>query len=88
MEKRNPFERARKRNWSKCYLVLHGTKLDIHKAKKIPFPTTAMKADTSRPTGWLPGTLLESYTLQLAQVGAATDYKKFYPLLPAVFCGS
>ncbi|KAF8251658.1 PH domain-like protein [Wilcoxina mikolae CBS 423.85] len=76
MELRNPFERARKRNWSKCYILLHGTKLDIHKAKKIPFPTSAMKADTTRPVGWLPGTLLESYTLQLAQVGAATDYKK------------
>ncbi|KAF8545167.1 hypothetical protein BDD12DRAFT_157243 [Trichophaea hybrida] len=76
MELRNPFERARKRNWSKCYIVLHGTKLDIHKAKKIPFPTSAMKADTTRPVGWLPGALLESYTLQLAQVGAATDYKK------------
>jgi hypothetical protein len=72
------FEPAKKRRWKKCYLVLHGTKLEVHKPKKIPFFSSARKAaaDPSKPVGYRPGTLLESYTLQLAEVGTATDYRK------------
>jgi hypothetical protein len=72
------FEPAKKRRWKKCYLVLHGTKLEVHKPKKIPFFSSARKAaaDPARPVGYRPGTLLESYTLQLAEVGTATDYRK------------
>jgi hypothetical protein len=76
MELRTPFDRAHRRNWKKVYLVLKGTKLEIHKPKKVPFAKGSLKGDNSRPIGYIPGTLLESYTLQLAQVGAATDYKK------------
>ena len=81
MELRNPFERAQNRRWHKCYAVLHGTKLDIYKPKKQFFVLCPRRADPSSPSatppvGWLPGSLLESYTLQLAQVGTATDYKK------------
>lgn len=72
------FERAHKRRWKKCYLVLHGTKLEVHKARKIPwFARGLKKADPSKPAGWRAGPLLESYTLQLGEVGTATDYKKF-----------
>ncbi|KAI5801838.1 hypothetical protein FPQ18DRAFT_250804 [Pyronema domesticum] len=76
MELRTPFDRAHRRNWKKVYLVLKGTKLEIHKPKKVPFAKGSLKGDNSMPIGYIPGTLLESYTLQLAQVGAATDYKK------------
>ncbi|KAI5854563.1 hypothetical protein BZA05DRAFT_318830, partial [Tricharina praecox] len=77
MELQSPFERAHKRRWKKCYLVLHGTKLEVHKARKIPwFARGLKKADPSKPAGWRAGPLLESYTLQLGEVGTATDYKK------------
>jgi len=71
------FERATKRCWKKCYLILHGTKLEIHKAKRLPWYARSSKADPTKPAGWRAGSLLESYTLQLAEVGTATDYKKF-----------
>lgn len=77
MELRNPFERASKRSWGKAYAVLHGTKLEIYKPKKTPFFSSATHADPKLPIGWRPGKLLESYTLQLAEVGTATDYRKF-----------
>lgn len=76
MELRSPFERSHQRRWKKCYLVLHGTKLEIHKPKKITFFSSTKKVDPNRPVGYRPGKLLESYTLQLAEVGTAIDYKK------------
>lgn len=74
MELSNPFERADKRRWKKVYLVLHGTKLDVHKPKRTMF--FEKKSKTSGETEYTAGVLLESYTLQLAEVGTAADYLK------------
>lgn len=72
------FEQAHNRRWRKCYLVLHGTKLEVHKARRTPWHSRSSKeVDASKPAGWRAGSLLESYTLQLAEVGTATDYKKW-----------
>ena len=75
MPPHSAFERSSRRRWKRCYLVLHGTKLEIHKPKQTPFFAESRTSDI-RPVGWLPGALIESYTLQLAEVGTATDYKK------------
>jgi len=72
MEMRSPFERSRIRRWKRCYLILHGTKLDVHKPKRTS--KSALNPESPRPKGWKPGKLLASYTLQLAEVGAAPDY--------------
>ncbi|KAI5795689.1 hypothetical protein EDC01DRAFT_782217 [Geopyxis carbonaria] len=74
MELSNPFERADKRRWKKVYLVLHGTKLDVHKPKRVMF--FGKKSKTSGEAEYTAGALLESYTLQLAEVGTAADYTK------------
>jgi hypothetical protein len=74
MELRNPFERSRIRRWKRCYLILHGTKLDVHKPKRTS--KSVLNVESSRPIGWKPGKLLASYTLQLAEVGTAPDYSQ------------
>ena len=82
MELSSPFDRATDRSWNKEYVVLHGTLLRLHKAKRIPFfASPDMRSrlgedGSTRPEGWMPGELTKSYTLQGAEVGIATDYKK------------
>ncbi|RPB27695.1 PH domain-like protein [Terfezia boudieri ATCC MYA-4762] len=82
MELRTPFDRATDRSWNKEYVVLHGTLLRLHKARRIPFfASPDMRSrlgedGSTRPEGWMPGELTKSYTLQGAEVGIATDYKK------------
>ncbi|KAF8429058.1 hypothetical protein EV426DRAFT_543080, partial [Tirmania nivea] len=82
MELSSPFDRATDRSWNKEYVVLHGTLLRLHKARRIPFfASPDMRSGlgedgSTRPEGWMPGELTRSYTLQGAEVGIATDYKK------------
>ncbi|KAF8442721.1 hypothetical protein BGX38DRAFT_1095923 [Terfezia claveryi] len=82
MELSTPFDRATDRSWNKEYVVLHGTLLRLHKARRIPFfASPDMRSrlgedGSTRPEGWMPGELTKSYTLQGAEVGIATDYKK------------
>lgn len=92
MELSSPFDRATDRSWNKEYVVLHGTVLKMHKPKRIPFfATPDMRSGVGedgsiRPNGWLPGELTKSYTLQGAEVGIATDYKKSVVCSSFVFC--
>ena len=82
MELSSPFDRATDRSWNKEYVVLHGTLLRLHKARRIPFFASPDMGSglgedgSTRPEGWMPGELAKSYTLQGAEVGIATDYKK------------
>ncbi|KAL7276080.1 hypothetical protein RUND412_000927 [Rhizina undulata] len=79
MELSSPFDRAGKRRWRKVYVVLHGTLLNIHKLRRMPFFGSAKRKQRERaglPLEYLPGKLIKSYTLQLAEVGVAADYKK------------
>lgn len=82
MELSSPFDRATNRSWNKVYVVLHGTLLRVHKARRVPFfaspdMRSGLGEDGSiRPEGWMSGELVKSYTLQGAEVGIATDYKK------------
>lgn len=78
MELTSPFERAGRRRWRKVYVVLHGTLLRIHKPKKAGmFDAPAQHEKEGRAEGYMPGELLASYTMQLAEVGIAADYKKY-----------
>jgi hypothetical protein len=77
MELRNPFQRAERRRWKKCYFILHGTQLSIHKARRAPpYANPKDISRDGRPIGWEPGELVTNYTLQLAEVGIAADYRK------------
>ena len=79
MELKTPFERANSRVWRKFYFVLRGTKLDVHRARSTPwFQKGSLKLCSE--VGYIPGKLVETYTLQLAEVGTAADYKK-YPFI-------
>ncbi|KAI5845187.1 hypothetical protein DFP73DRAFT_512855 [Morchella snyderi] len=78
-EMSSPFERAPKRRWGKTYAVLYGTLLTLHRPRKVPFFAAAVKkarGREGRPVGHLPGEMVRSYTLQLAEVGIAADYRK------------
>lgn len=77
MELSSPFDRAGKRRWGKVYAILHGTLLQLYKPKRVAFFSDSKKLQqTGQPLGHTPGELLRSYTLQLAEVGIAADYRK------------
>jgi len=90
MELSSPFDRAGVRRWAKVYAVLHGTLLKLHKPKRISFFASGApkgvdergagggsnETASRRPAGYCPGALIGCYTLQLAEVGVAADYKK------------
>ncbi|KAI9657579.1 MAG: hypothetical protein M1829_006887 [Trizodia sp. TS-e1964] len=92
MEITDIFNRSDDRAWLRVYVVLHGTMLSIYKVK-TPSDVFGLSKDTERllggtpdyPAGTKQGALLESYTLQYAEVGVAADYRKAdspYSFLP------
>lgn len=77
MELSSPFDRAGKRNWGKVYAILHGTLLQLYKPNRVPFFSSSRKLhQAGKPVGHTPGEMLKSYTLQLAEIGIAADYRK------------
>lgn len=64
----SPFSVAGNRDWYEAYVVLRGTQLHIHRAK-----TPGILSKNRSPTA---GKLLRSYTLQHAEVGIASDFKR------------
>lgn len=64
----SPFHVSGQRDWSDCYVVLRGTQLSIHRAKQ-----PGLWSKSRQPTA---GRLISSYTLQHAEVGIASDFKK------------
>ncbi|KAJ4340214.1 hypothetical protein N0V95_007566 [Ascochyta clinopodiicola] len=69
----SPFHVSGQRDWSDAYVILRGTQLSIHRAKQ-----PGLWSKNKQPT---PGRLISSYTLQHAEVGIASDFKKT-PLIP------
>ena len=69
----SPFHVSGQRDWSDCYVVLRGTQLNIHRAKQ-----PGLWSKSRQPSA---GRLISSYTLQHAEVGIASDFKKT-PLIP------
>ncbi|KAF2476371.1 uncharacterized protein BDR25DRAFT_321847 [Lindgomyces ingoldianus] len=68
-----PFQLAGHREWNDAYVVLRGTQLSIFRVK---IPSFLSK---NRAPG--PGRLVKTFTLQHAEVGMASDFKKT-PLTP------
>ncbi|KAL6705872.1 hypothetical protein ACN47E_006332 [Coniothyrium glycines] len=64
----SPFLVAGHREWGDAYVLLRGTQLSIHRPK---LPNIFSKHQ--QPT---PGKLLRTYSLQHAEVGIASDFKK------------
>ncbi|KAF3004175.1 hypothetical protein E8E13_005946 [Curvularia kusanoi] len=69
----SPFHVSGQRDWSDCYVVLRGTQLSIYRAKQPGLWSKSKQATAGR--------LISSYTLQHAEVGIASDFKKT-PLIP------
>lgn len=63
-----PFQASADRQWHDVYAVLCGTQLNIHHVK-----TPSFLSKSKSPT---PGRLTKSYTLQHAEIGLASDFKK------------
>lgn len=80
----SPFQVSGHREWHDVYAILRGTQLSIH---RIKYPGLLSK--NKEPC---PGRLLRTYSLQHAEVGVASDFKKtllipkspFAHLVPAV----
>jgi hypothetical protein len=69
----SPFHVSGQRDWSDCYVILRGTQLNIHRAKQ-----PGLWSKSRQPTA---GRLISSYTLQHAEVGIASDFKRT-PIIP------
>ena len=69
----SPFHVSGQRDWSDCYVILRGTQLTIHRAKQ-----PGLWSKSRQPTA---GRLISSYTLQHAEVGIASDFKRT-PIIP------
>ncbi|KAF1970890.1 hypothetical protein BU23DRAFT_201341 [Bimuria novae-zelandiae CBS 107.79] len=67
------FQISRSRDWHDVYVVVQGTQLNIHRIKS---PSILSKNRSPAP-----GRLIKSFTLQHAEVGVASDFKKT-PLTP------
>jgi hypothetical protein len=67
------FEVVRNRDWHDIYVILRGTQLSLHRLK---MPGILSKNRTPAP-----GRLLKTFSLQHAEVGVASDFKKS-PLVP------
>ncbi|EPS38689.1 hypothetical protein H072_7509 [Dactylellina haptotyla CBS 200.50] len=78
IEMESPFERSGDRKWTKVFCVLNNTALNLHKVKRTAIISRPdpLEEDPDDPTGFAPGPLIKSFTLQHAEVGAASDYKK------------
>ncbi|KAF3911718.1 hypothetical protein AA313_de0204678 [Arthrobotrys entomopaga] len=78
IEMDSPFEKSGDRKWSRVFCVLNNTALNIHKVKRTAMIARAdpLEEDPDDPTGYAPGPLIKTFTLQHAEVGAASDYKK------------
>ena len=74
-----PFDRCEDRLWSKVFVRLEGTMLNIHRLKTPHLFSKApqsLEGTRDMPAGASAGSLLRSYTLQHAEVGIAADYRK------------
>ncbi|KAF2192671.1 hypothetical protein K469DRAFT_468656, partial [Zopfia rhizophila CBS 207.26] len=69
----SPFQVSGSREWNNAYVVLRGTHLSIYRLKHPHF------LSKSRTPG--PGRLIRAFTLQHAEIGLASDFKKT-PLTP------
>ncbi|KAH5551799.1 hypothetical protein HBI27_002710 [Parastagonospora nodorum] len=69
----SPFHVAGNREWFDAFVVLQGTRLSIYRVK--------MPGLLSKSRAPSPGKLIHSYSLQHAEVGVASDFKKT-PLVP------
>jgi hypothetical protein len=80
----SPFQVSRHREWNDVYAILRGTQLSLYRIKN---PGLLSKKQQPRA-----GRLLQTYSLQHAEVGIASDFKKtalipkypFAHLVPAV----
>ncbi|PVI00705.1 hypothetical protein DM02DRAFT_385428 [Periconia macrospinosa] len=68
MELTNVFEISRSREWNDVFVVLRGTQISIYRVK---MPGLLSKARAPQP-----GRLLKTFTLQHAEVGVASDFKR------------
>lgn len=64
----SPFSVAGNREWYDAFIILQGTQLSLYRVKQ-----PGLLSKNRRP---IPGRLLRSYTLQHAEVGVASDFKK------------
>ncbi|KAF1841390.1 uncharacterized protein K460DRAFT_358150 [Cucurbitaria berberidis CBS 394.84] len=64
----SPFQVSGHREWSDAYVVLRGTQLNIHRVKH-----PSLLSKNRLPSA---GRLMRTYTLQHAEVGVASDFKK------------
>ncbi|KAF2820066.1 hypothetical protein CC86DRAFT_254432, partial [Ophiobolus disseminans] len=64
----SPFSVAGNREWSDAYVVLQGTLLSLYRVKQPGLLSKSRKPFAGR--------LIRSYTLQHAEVGVASDFKK------------
>ena len=64
----SPFKVASQREWYDAYVILRGTQLSIHRVK-----TPCLLSKNRKPG---PGRLMKTYSLQHAEVGVASDFKK------------
>ncbi|KAF1934381.1 uncharacterized protein M421DRAFT_415414 [Didymella exigua CBS 183.55] len=64
----SPYHVSGQRDWSDCYVILRGTQLSIHRVKQPGL--------WSKTKGLTAGRLISSYTLQHAEVGIASDFKR------------
>ncbi|KAF2196021.1 hypothetical protein GQ43DRAFT_445490, partial [Delitschia confertaspora ATCC 74209] len=67
-ELQSPFEVAEMRGWVDAFVVIRGTQLNIYRVKTSNF--------LSKDRTVCPGRLLKTYSLQHAEVGVASDFKK------------
>lgn len=68
MELVNIFEVARSREWSDVYAVLRGTQLSLHRVK-----SPGILSKSRAPSA---GRLIRTFSLQHAEVGVASDFRK------------
>lgn len=69
-ERTSPFSLVESSQWSEAYLVLRGTRLSVHEARIPSLFSAKGKAVVA-------GKLTRSYSLQHAEVGVASDCKKY-----------
>lgn len=69
----SPFQVSSHREWNDVYAILRGTQLSLYRIKNPRLLSKSKKAT--------PGRLLRTYSLQHAEVGVASDFKKT-PLVP------
>ncbi|SPO02874.1 uncharacterized protein DNG_05552 [Cephalotrichum gorgonifer] len=79
MEIEHTTKRSEDRRWHACYVVLHGTALNVHYVKKdwgLGKSKGGPGISPDRPPWIKKGKLDKAYSLQYADVGIALDYQK------------